>query len=315
MGKFKFNQGDLLGPNNLELLERTTKNSRNEWYGKFICPYCKKEFQAIISKIASGHTKSCGCLVKHDIANQRFGRLVALYPAGQLQNGTTVWRCRCDCGKEKDIRVTSLLNGDTKSCGCFRTDKRALDLTNQKFGRLLALNRLEQQDDWGNFYWLCKCDCGQNATVLAASLVSGNTQSCGQCCGISLQEEKIANILKDLQIDFIQEKTFENCINPTTNRKLRFDFYLPKENLLIEYDGEQHFHYWGWYTQEDLKETQQRDEVKNQYCLDNNIRLIRIPYTEKTLISKEYILNLITNGGRDMELVHDRYGMGEEGAE
>lgn len=316
MGKFKFNVGDLLGPNKIQLLERTSKNNRNEWYGKFICPYCQKEFQAIISKIASGHTKSCGCLVKHDITNQRFGRLIALYPHGQVENGTTLWHCRCDCGKEKDIRVTSLLNGDTQSCGCLRTDLKALDLTNQKFSHLTAKQRLTNKDSWGNFYWLCSCDCGREVEVLATSLVSGNTQTCGLCMNMSLQEEKIANILKDLNIDFIQEKTFEDCINPDTKRKLRFDFYLPTLNLLIEYDGEQHFHYreeaFLQYTKKDFLDTQKRDKIKNQYCIEKNIRLIRIPYTEKNRISKEYLINLITNGGRDMELSHDRYGINSE---
>lgn len=312
MGKFKFNVGDLLGPNKIKLLERTTKNSRNEWYGKFICPYCGKEFQAIISKIASGHTKSCGCLVKHDITNQRFGRLVALYPNGQLQNGTTVWHCRCDCGNEKDIRVTSLLSGVTQSCGCLRTDLKALDLTSQKFGHLTAIKRLDNKDNWGNFYWQCVCDCGREVEVLATSLVSGNTQTCGMCINRSLQEEKIANILQSLNIEFIQEKTFEDCINPETQRKLRFDFYLPKQNILIEYDGEQHFYYNEMFTKENFIKTQKRDKIKNQYCLNNNIRLIRIPYTEKNYISKEYLINLITNGGRDMELSHDRYGMESE---
>lgn len=129
MSKFKYNIGDLLGPKQLKLLARTSKNTRNEWFGEFICPECGNKFEAIISKIASGHTKSCGCLVKKDLTNERFGRLVALYENGRTKNGTVKWHCRCDCGNEVDIASSELRAQKNKSCGCLRSDLKALDLT------------------------------------------------------------------------------------------------------------------------------------------------------------------------------------------
>lgn len=305
MGKFKFNVGDKLGPLNMELLSRTRKNARNEWFGEFVCPQCNQQFEGMISRIASGHTKSCGCLVKaQDIANQRFGRLIALYPIGKRANGTTIWHCRCDCGVEKDIDISSLNNGSCQSCGCLRSDLKALDITHQKFGHLLAIKRTTK-DVHNYFLWECLCDCGRIVEIAAHSLVSGNTQTCGRCSHQSLQEEKIAFILQELQIHFEQEKTFIDCINPETGRQLRFDFYLPDCNLIIEYDGEQHFFYGKgentWNNKQNYEQTRYRDILKNNYCLSKNIRLIRIPYTQKTLLSKEYIKNLI-----DMKLTHER---------
>lgn len=315
MGKFKFNEGDKIGPLSMELLKRTTKNYRNEWYGEFICPVCQQKFEAIISKIASGHTKSCGCLTRpKDITNQRFGRLIALYPNGKTSNGITLWHCQCDCGTEKDIRITSLNNGETKSCGCLRSDFKAQDLTNKRFGHLVALKRVANDTNYAYCMWECRCDCGKTIILPSRSLVSGNTQTCGTCYNKSLQEEKIAYILKSLNIDFEMEKTFDDCRNPRTGWQLRFDFYLPKENILIEYDGEQHFYYEKssrWNTKENYEATKYRDEIKNQYCLNHNIRLIRIPYTQKTLLSKEFLFNLIFNNGKDMELVHERKDMEE----
>ena len=64
-----------------------------------------------------------------------------------------------------------------------------------------------------------------------------------------------------------------------------FDFYVDNK-YLIEYDGLQHFiaKQGGWNTEDNLKKTQLRDEFKNQWGKDNNIPLIRIPYTKlKTL--------------------------------
>lgn len=58
-----------------------------------------------------------------------------------------------------------------------------------------------------------------------------------------------------------------------------FDFYI-ENKYLIEYDGEQHFNYKneGWNIQENFNKTKERDLIKNQWCKQNNIPLIRIPY-------------------------------------
>jgi len=65
---------------------------------------------------------------------------------------------------------------------------------------------------------------------------------------------------------------------------------LPKYNCCIEYDGIQHFKSnGGYYTEDFLKAVQYRDKIKNQYCVDNNINLIRIPYTDLALINFNYL--------------------------
>ena len=79
-------------------------------------------------------------------------------------------------------------------------------------------------------------------------------------------------------IIFVYQKTFSNC---KFKRNLVFDFYLPEQNICIEYDGAQHFkinkHFGGI---ESLKLQQKKDEIKNEYCKNNNINLIRIKYNE-----------------------------------
>lgn len=73
---------------------------------------------------------------------------------------------------------------------------------------------------------------------------------------------------------------FDSCRFPDTNAMARFDFYINGE-YLIEYDGYQHFHYLenSWITKDVLLGNQMRDSVKNKWCKDNNIPLIRIPYS------------------------------------
>ena len=95
-------------------------------------------------------------------------------------------------------------------------------------------------------------------------------------CNLSKGEIKISNFLNQNNIEYIPQKTFEGCIS---KRKLPFDFYLPEKNIAIEYDGEHHFsrnYYFGG--NEELELSKMRDKIKDNYCKDNNINLIRIPY-------------------------------------
>jgi hypothetical protein len=103
----------------------------------------------------------------------------------------------------------------------------------------------------------------------------------------SYGEDVVANILikKELipeecvsRICDNREKTFTDCVNSKQGRycrELRFDFYLPEQNTLIEYDGEPHFVKRGKYG-EKFETLQENDIIKNKYCKDRGIKLIRI---------------------------------------
>jgi len=97
-------------------------------------------------------------------------------------------------------------------------------------------------------------------------------------CNTSKGENKIETILKEKNIQYETQKIFYGCIDKGF---LKFDFYLPNINTCIEFDGEQHFKSFKFFGgKEKLKQNKKRDEIKNQYCLENNIDLIRIPYYE-----------------------------------
>jgi hypothetical protein len=63
---------------------------------------------------------------RFDLTGQRFGRLVALHRCPRSSHKGSHWRCLCDCGTEKDIHQTSLLNGQSQSCGCLRRELRKI---------------------------------------------------------------------------------------------------------------------------------------------------------------------------------------------
>ena len=106
-------------------------------------------------------------------------------------------------------------------------------------------------------------------------------------CKSSKGENKIDKYLSSNNVCFNRQHKFKDCKNIRT---LPFDFYLPDYNTCIEYDGELHYKAVDYYGGEDaLRNTKYRDEIKTQYCKENNIKLIRIPYWEFDNI--EEILN------------------------
>lgn len=120
-------------------------------------------------------------------------------------------------------------------------------------------------------------------------------QGCPECKTISKGENKISKILKKYGVKYNKEHSFEGC--KYVNR-LPFDFYLPDYNMIIEYDGIQHFkpvEFFGGV--EEFKFRKKIDNIKGKYCEDNNIYLIRIPYTEYEnidFIIKEKIINALS---------------------
>jgi len=98
-------------------------------------------------------------------------------------------------------------------------------------------------------------------------------------CKTSNGELLISKILNEKKIQYIQQKTFPGCKNI---RKLKYDFYLPKQNILIEYNGAQHYNcikYWH-YGKRSLASQQHRDRIKKDYALSNGYKFLIIKYDE-----------------------------------
>ena len=97
-------------------------------------------------------------------------------------------------------------------------------------------------------------------------------------CKESKGERKISYVLDKLNIKYEPQYKFKNCKH---KQMLPFDFYLSKYNICIEYQGQQHYEkieYFGGEKKFNIQK--ERDEIKRNYCKDNNIRLIEIPYWE-----------------------------------
>lgn len=113
-------------------------------------------------------------------------------------------------------------------------------------------------------------------TTKLSELINQHNKGCPKCKKTkSKGEEKIQQYLDDNKIEYIAQKTF---LPDGKKYYYRFDFYLPKYNMAIEYQGEQHFRDNG-FAREGLKVVQEKDNIKREYCQKNNISLLEIPYT------------------------------------
>lgn len=209
------------------------------------------------------------------------------------------WKCQCECGKVITVRGSALRGKKPpQSCGCERTRKlieynhqnNIKDISNQRFGSLIALKPTELRSAIQAVMWECVCDCGKTVMISGADLRSGNTRSCGCQRHKSSGEEKIRQILIKNNISFTQEYNPQDLYFKDTGYQARFDFYVDGK-YIIEYDGRQHFIQGNgvFDNEEKFIRTQEHDIIKNQYCFDHNIPIIRIPYTELENITLEML--------------------------
>lgn len=184
---------------------------------------CGNTVKVDTRRLKRGTVTSCGCTAKknakkgqraEDIRGQRFGRLVAVKRAENL-NGRTAWECRCDCGRTHIVMTKELKFGKCRSCGCLRHEKYKgmADLTGNKYGRLTVLFPTEKRDSKGSVFWHCRCDCGNEVEVSADGLMHGNHMSCG-----CYRREEIWDHLHD-QLHLIDG----TCVEMLEKRKKRSD--------------------------------------------------------------------------------------------
>lgn len=112
---------------------------------------------------------------------ERYGKLVTV--KRKRWSGRARWVCRCDCGGEAVALVSALRAGDTRSCGCVKNGRRVIDITGQRFGKLVVVRRHSKPGEASHVRWLCRCDCGAEHVAIGRNLVRADSplSSCGTC--------------------------------------------------------------------------------------------------------------------------------------
>lgn len=115
---------------NLTAQYKIEKDGKIKWH--CICD-CGNECDVITSSLTTNKTKSCGCLKykqmpSDDIAEKRFGKLIAIAPTTKRSNRAVIWKCQCDCGNICYVARPHLINGYVSSCGCLSISKGELKI-------------------------------------------------------------------------------------------------------------------------------------------------------------------------------------------
>lgn len=261
-----------------------------------------------LSNLTSGNTSSCGCFAKENarklyerpVIGMRFGRLVGestYYDDKGIRHAI----CICDCGNHRNVRVSDLFSGMTRSCGCLRAeashDRTFEDITGQTFNELTAIKRVEDYiSPSGNrlTQWLFRCSCGKEEIALVQNVKSGKKKSCGHI-RYSYAEYQILNFLQKNNIRFEYNAKLEGLINPDTSRPLFVDFIIYRDDstfFILEHQGEQHFypddkgrHIRGKVQREIT------DQLKKEYCSKYDIPLYETLYNEDYMFHLKCILH------------------------
>lgn len=284
---------------------------------KIICDDCGKEYEMTCAGYFKGYEKSilnntplehlCDeCKFKHRQENLYIKACEACEKKGYilLSNKNEILcnisyiRYLCPLHGEHKMRVANLIYG--KGCpDCVRlnnserfrlspdeVEKRVRECGGKLLNKDDYINRTEKN-------LLIECfECGKPFTTSLVLFTQHDGQLCEHCKSVeSMGEKRIRNYLEDNQIDFIPQKWFLDCKD---KRPLPFDFYLPEYNILIEFDGRQHFGETNYFTYS-FEETKRHDKIKDNYCKVNCIYLIRIPYWDynkiEEILDNELILH------------------------
>lgn len=148
MGKFI----DLSGQkfNKLTVISRAANSKHNQVMWNCFCE-CGNTCVVSGGNFKAGKHKSCGCsryeFIKTidrstDLTGKKFGKLTAVIINGKHKDGSCIWLCRCDCGKETNAISHTLKSGRKKSCGCLKSSH--------------ILKRIEKHIDKGLEKWIWK---------------------------------------------------------------------------------------------------------------------------------------------------------------
>ena len=246
------------------------------------CPTCKK-----INKSKTNIDK-----VKFEIIVKYFNKYnFDVLTKEEYYKGTGEYlevRCRI-CGLIEKVSYNSFKKRVNKCQNCINIER--YNIVKEKCDRLNYI-LLDNEINGTKTPINIVCDNGHKITPTYDSFIWKDC-ACNICKTISRGEDKIINFLNGLNIYYNKHyRGFELIYK----KHLEFDFYIPQLNTITEFDGIQHFkpiNYFGGI--ENFIDLKIKDGLKNEYCYNNNIRLIRIPYWEMNNIEGILIKELNLN--------------------
>lgn len=238
------------------------------------CPLCGRAKNEIASRRRMTHEEYVSAIA------DKFSNIEVLSQFTSVSDRMD-YRCTV-CEYEWNATANTLLNTSIVGCPCCAGKAKVSEEMFIK--RMMAIN--SNVDYVGEFVDMShhatfQCSlCQHQWAALPSNILKG--RGCPKCKE-SRGAKAVAQYLDNHGVTYIREHRFVDCVDL---RPLPFDFYLPQLRIAIEYDGAQHF---GPVTFgkcdidvaiQKFELVQKHDKIKNEYCLNNNIVLIRIPYTD-----------------------------------
>lgn len=196
------------------------------------------------------------------------------------------------CGHIYLTTPNNFINHGRRCPFCYLDDKKTTKQVKEEIKNRFG-NEFELESEYKNAKSKVQIKhnkCGHRFWVLFNSfIVRGTCPYCKQSRGEHLIQSVLTQAFrlkpgKDFNYGYVLPN------------KLHLDFYLPKYKLAIEYDGKQHqepVSYFGGVEQ--FKKQQFRDSIKNTYCNDHDINLVRIPYTVISFSKVKQIISAYIN--------------------
>jgi len=185
---------------------------------KWLCRCdCGTERYVTERSLRYGGSVSCGCFRKEralesnspDLTGRQFGELTVIRKVENTKHNATQWLCRCSCGADYVVQGSLLVTGKRTRCAGTAHEKNYayVDITGQRFGRLVALYPSKRHDKSGSVVWRCKCDCGNEADVPYNTLAYSKQISCG--CQKKEHDRKLKTFLTHVagtSVDMLKSK-------------------------------------------------------------------------------------------------------------
>lgn len=281
-----------------DVFERSFQDFKNK--KRYYCQTCsnnkmsidkvRSEIESYGNKLLSTEYKNVytSLLVKCGTCGETYGTTWELFKKSKTK---TCPKCAEKIRKQRNIE-----NNNGHYCSfhdvkliCESTGESELLSTEYIPGEKLKLKCKCGKEYEQNFYHI-KDKVKNNIEIICPKCMARKGYDKMSKATISKGEQEILEYLLSKNIGFEREYIFNDC---KYSDVLRFDFYIPNYNLVIEYDGRQHFmpvELFGG--EEGFKIQIIKDGIKNNYCKSNNINMLRIPYYENTIKTlNDYFIN------------------------
>ena len=304
--------------NNYELITKPEEIITVDSEVKYICPIHGIQSTTVSNMLQHRHCRQCGNLSKASKMNEYYKNnlenrqktfydkllkicntngYTLLSSPQDIKNNTSYIQYSCPNHGQHRMQVKNMING--RICPDCRKEK-----SSQKYR--LSVDEVNKRISECGGKWINKSEYVNNSTnnlriicprchnnILTTSLqhfVQHGGQVCSECFHKeSNGERRIRQYLDEKHIMYYQEHWFADCRDV---KPLPFDFFLPEHDTVIEFDGIQHFKDTGYFHYS-YTQNQKHDQIKNIYCSNHDIHLIRIPYTDfnkiESILEKEIL--------------------------